>query len=325
MNIAMTPSIGVLALVCVAAAAAVPLAPTTLPWSWDRASVFIHGCQCSRVLLNASELAYVAKYHIAVIEKGHGVEETGLYMTDRNIPRVAQQIKGANPKTWVLFYQNPALDFLLYELHHAAAAAEKSGARPFGINTDGTPSVTFVANTYPVGGACTDAAQNYPTGLRIFNMSDAKLRSLFVESCTNATGTGFVDGCHIDRANWAERLAQEGGDHAQGGHQNSSINWTSAQADAEASGQKLVMAALQVAVGPERLISAKENPTLGLMNDFKRTNTMYMEDCWMKGYAALQDQISNMSRAKFNQTLAVMHYELQGAIDTAARGQVTLI
>eukprot|EP01046_Picozoa_sp_COSAG06_P029188 COSAG06_NODE_2690_length_6444_cov_24.545154_4_plen_55_part_00 len=32
------------------------------------------------------------------------------------------------------------------------------------------------------------------------------------------------------------------------------------------------------------LISAKENPTIGLMNDFRETNTQYIEDCWCQGY-----------------------------------------
>jgi hypothetical protein len=48
--------------------------------------------------------------------------------------------------------------------------------------------------------------------------------------------------------------------------------------------EPLLLAELQDAVGPDMLISAKENPTIGLMNDFRETNTQYIEDCWCQGY-----------------------------------------
>jgi hypothetical protein len=256
------------------------------------------------------------------VEKGHGSEAAGLLKGDSTIPALARQLKQRNPSMFVLFYQNPALDFLLSSLHPLALAAEAGGAADvFAKNVDGSYSLNFVGKTEPVGGACSKEAQNYPIGVRLFNMSSPAMRKLFVDECVNATRSGVIDGCHIDRANWAEIIAQSGNNGQSGNktHQGTVMDWTAQQAELAATGEQALLSELQAAVGDEMLISAKENPTPGLMNDWQYTNTQYIEDCWCQGYDVLRGgRVSNT-------TVSKIHAEMATAAAAAARGQVLLL
>jgi hypothetical protein len=264
--------------------------PARLPsFSWDTVQTFIHGCQCERVLLNSTELEYVTKYNLAVVEKGHGSQDTtgggGLLRGDYTIPALGAQLKRRNPQMFVLFYQNPLLDFLLSDVHVLATAAEAAGEAVFSRNTDGGYSLNFVNKTSPVGGACSKEAQNYPVGVRLYNVSTRAMRQILIDECVNATRTGSIDGCHIDRANWAEVnfIHESSGQTGNRSHQGLVQSWTAAQGRLMAEGQKLLLAGLQSAVGSNMLISAKENPVIGQMQDWQYTNTQYIEDCWCQG------------------------------------------
>ena len=136
-----------------------PLPARLPPFTWDTVQTFIHGCQCDRVLLNATQLQYVTRYNLAVVEKGHGSADTagggGLLKCDYTIPALGKQLKQRKPDMFVLFYQNPVLDFLLSDVHTLAMAAEKAGETDiYAKNTDGSYSMNFVNKTSPVGGAC---------------------------------------------------------------------------------------------------------------------------------------------------------------------------
>ena len=96
------------------------------------------------------------------------------------------------------------------------------------------------------------------------------------------------------------------------------MHWSEAQLERDAAGQQALLAELQAAVGPEMLISAKENPTVGLMRDYRYTNTQYIEDCWCQGYDVLKGNHVT------NKTVATIHAEMEVATAAAARGQVLL-
>ena len=100
-----------------------PVVPARFPqFEWETVQTFIHGCQCDSVLLTEQQLDYVSRYRLAVVEKGHGSEAAGLLQGDRTIPALARQLKQRRPAMFVLFYQNPVLDFLLSDLHTLARA-----------------------------------------------------------------------------------------------------------------------------------------------------------------------------------------------------------
>ena len=210
----------------------------------------------------------MTRYSLVVVEKGHGSEDTagggGLLKGDSTIPALGKQLKQRKPEMFVLFYQNPLLDFLLSDVHVLAMAAEAAGETDiFAKNTDGSYSMNFVNKTNPVGGACSKEAQNYPAGVRLYNMSVPAMRSILIDQCAKHTRTGSIDGCHIDRANWAEiNYAHGSGQNGNSSHQGTVQKWTATQGRQMAEGEKLLLGGLQSAVGAEMLISSKENPTV---------------------------------------------------------------
>ena len=75
------------------------------------------------------------------------------------------------------------LDFLLSDVHVLATAAEAAGEAVFSRNTDGGYSLNFVNKTSPVGGACSKEAQNYPVGVRLYNVSTRAMRQILIDEC----------------------------------------------------------------------------------------------------------------------------------------------
>ena len=109
-----------------------PVVPARFPqFEWETVQTFIHGCQCDSVLLTEQQLDYVSRYRLAVVEKGHGSEAAGLLQGDRTIPALARQLKQRRPAMFVLFYQNPVLDFLLSDLHTLALAVGAPARTPW--------------------------------------------------------------------------------------------------------------------------------------------------------------------------------------------------
>ena len=84
----------------------------------------------------------------------------------------------------------------------------------------------------------------------VFDFSNAKARALFISECVNATQSGFVDGCFLDRA--VDGTPTDSGNDqipCSGANCRYKLNLSAAQSKAYAAGHVKVLTDLQTAIG----------------------------------------------------------------------------
>jgi hypothetical protein len=94
----------------------------------------------------------------------------------------ARRIKRVNPNVSTLLYWNSILDFPQYTLH------AKMLARPELMLYDNSTGDIVRLD----GGG--------HLGMDVFDFANPAARALFMSDCVNATLSGVVDGCYLDRA-----------------------------------------------------------------------------------------------------------------------------
>ena len=156
------------------------------PFSWDTLPIFIQvGNNTGPFNVEAIDL--LAKFDMVVLDKLQGpcgqqpsatpaCDEEGAMLAE------ARRVKLVNSNVSTVLYWNSILDFPQYTLH------AKMLARPdLMLHDNGTGSIVRLDG----GGH---------VGMDVFDFANPEARALFMSDCVNATLTGVVDGCYMDRA-----------------------------------------------------------------------------------------------------------------------------
>jgi hypothetical protein len=232
-----------LALVGTATAAYAPRGPA---FSWDTLPSFFH-CANQSGPMSEDSIQLMAKFPMVTIEKFQGpcaqtAAASPACDQEAIIVEVLRRVKAANANVSTILYLNSVLDFPQFKLHATMAADPalqlKDGA--------GVP--------VKMSGGGHD-------GMDVFDFGSARMRRLFVEECVNATRTGFVDGCFLDRAvegTPTDAAATPPDDNAPCDSARAcryKLNLTDATAHAYFAGHLAVMAELQGALGEGPLVA----------------------------------------------------------------------
>lgn len=152
-------------------------------FSWDKVPIYNHLCNKSGPF-NSDALAFLSRFPMVTIEKGQGSNNPG-YAEDKIIG-VAKQLKALNESIQTIFYYNSVLDWNQYRLHeeflqHPSYWLQNASGEPVRIPGDHT-------------------FKQPKDGMLVFDFGQQVVRDFWASDCINATKTGFIDGCFVDRA-----------------------------------------------------------------------------------------------------------------------------
>ena len=314
--------------------------PTALPpHSWDTVGhkVFIHGCK-REGLFNASELQLAAKFPLLTVEKGQGEDLPG-YAEDK-MNALAAQYHGARPDGWTLFCAsfatalparpparlerarvpppstpadiNAKFNWNMYRLSETVKSSPPAvtGGPLWVVNASGQPCLSHGDRTFPQPAA----------GMLSFNHSNAAMRALWIQEIVNQTTTaaptaaasandaaaGRFSGVFVDSADcWAG---------AKGAANGAKCGVGAAEVAALAAGERLVLTELQAALGPAKLVLAKDGG--GDYNDTREVNTLFPSDAYCSSYRA---DVHSAALA------AACAGQIGAAVAAAGRGQAVLM
>eukprot|EP01047_Picozoa_sp_COSAG01_P040486 COSAG01_NODE_3412_length_6112_cov_2.531354_8_plen_448_part_00 len=163
-----------------------PSQPLPPAFSWETLPIFIHVGNNSGPF-NDEAIGVMAKFAMVTLDKWMGpcgqrpdatpaCDEEGVMLAE------ARRIKRANPNVSVLLYWNSVLDFPQYTLHAGMLARPELMLR-----NRRTGNIVRLDG----GGH---------TGMDVFDFANPAARTFFMSDCLNATRSGVVDGCYMDRA-----------------------------------------------------------------------------------------------------------------------------
>jgi len=171
------------AVVAVSRAQYVPKGPK---FSWDTLPVFYHSSNKTGPYTDDA-IAFLAKnFPMVTIEKfqgpcGYGPNASPACHQESLIIAELKRVKTLNPNVSGIFYYNSVLDFPQYDLHGIMLK------NPDWLLKNEQNEIVKITGG---GGHSCD----------VFDFSVAAARQIFIEECVNATKSGFVDGCFVDRA-----------------------------------------------------------------------------------------------------------------------------
>ena len=206
--------------------------------------VFIHGSNQSGPI-NAEAIHLMAKFPLVTVEKfqgacanSHDPLPTPACDQEKLIIDALKQVKSVNPNASTIFYYNSVLDFPQYKLHGMMLAD------PSLMLKDKDGKTVLMGCPSPTG-KCD-----------VFDFSNPTTRALFISECVNATQSGFVDGCFLDRA--VDGTPTDSGNDqipCAGANCRYQLNLTAAQSKAYAEGHVKVLTDLQSAIGEGPVIA----------------------------------------------------------------------
>ena len=228
------------------------------PRSWDSvgAMAFAHLAK-KEGPLNVTDAQFLARFQMVTFEKPQDAAHVG--WAEDKMDAAARAVKRVRPAVWALRYLNGLLDFhgadTNFSLHARAAAA-------------GLLWPAFHANW------------------STFDVTDPRMRSLLVGECLNATDAqgGPFDGCFIDRANFGLQMLA-----------NYKINgrtpagFTAQMVSDLPPAQAMLLQEMQAAVGPGRLVLAKEHMDLAGSGDGRYVNSLMANDGLCSRYAKINE------------------------------------
>lgn len=170
-------------------------------WTWDTLNSFIHTSNTSG-LFNDEELDVLQQAGMVTIEKWQGVSHvntsTGEY-TDKKIIDQCRAIKERNPKVPCYMYWD------------TNTVWDCAGAGPPGFcGGRGCDNVAYVG-AITANSAPEEYLLHKPNGslyvsgyvnAHVIDFRKPAAAALWIETCTNATKTGVVDGCFADFCSW---------------------------------------------------------------------------------------------------------------------------
>jgi hypothetical protein len=269
----------------VAAGQEFPIPSQLPPRSWDSVGSMAFAHLAKREgPLNSSDAEFLARFSMVCFEKPTDQVHTGWVEDKMNA--AARAVKRVRPEVWALRYINGLLDFTgaptNFSLHYKAAAL-------------GLLWPPFHANW------------------STFDVTDPRMRALLVRECLNATtaGGGPFDGCFVDRANFGRQMLA---DYRINGR--TPPRFTSQMVATLPAAQALLLYEMQAAVGPERLVLAKEHMGLAGSGDGRYVNSLMMNDGLCSQYA----KITAVSGRWYDPATCLA--QLNAGQAAAARGQL---
>jgi hypothetical protein len=234
-----TRSITIMGMVLLLAAPTQAAAP---PFSWDTLPVFIQ-IGNNTGPFNDAAVDVLAKFDMVVLDKWQGPcgqrpNATPACDEESTMLAEARRIKRVNPNVSTLLYWNSILDFPQYTLH------AKMLARPeLMLHDNSTGDIVRLDG----GGHL---------GMDVFDFANPAARALFMSDCVNATLSGVVDGCYLDRATGTSPV----------------VNLSTAQAQAYEDGHITMLNDLQATLGDGPVVG---NGAYGPPHD--RTNISFAQ------------------------------------------------
>ena len=231
--------------------------PSQLPprsWGSVGSMAFAHLAKREGAL-NVTDAEFLARFQMVCFEKPTDQVHTGWVEDKMNA--AARAVKSVRPEVWALRYINGLLDFTgagtNFSLHHKAAAL-------------GLLWPPFHANW------------------STFDVTDQRMRALLVGECLNSTDArqGPFDGCFVDRANFGRQMLA---DFRANGR--TPPGFTPQMVAALPPAQALLLQEMQTAVGPKRLVLAKEHMGLAGSGDGRYVNSLMMNDGLCSQYAKI--------------------------------------
>ena len=149
---------------------------------------FFHRSNTSGPFADAA-IGVMSKFQMVTIEKWQGIDVPGGNETmEKNIVGELKRVKDVNASVSTIFYYNSVCDFPQYdELYSQYVAMPEHWLR------DASGATVFQS--------CAGFDNSsYPSGMPVYNHADTVARDLWISECVNATNTGVVDGCFVDRA-----------------------------------------------------------------------------------------------------------------------------
>jgi hypothetical protein len=139
------------------------------------------------------------------------------------------------------------------------------------------------------------------SGMDVFDFSQAKARSLFISTCVNATKTGYVDGCFLDRA-VDGCPTDSGNDNIPAANGRYKLNLTNETAYAYQAGHVQMLTDLQTAIGEGPVIA---NHAWGPPHDPVKAGAVSF--AMIESFGANNASISQLRTAAKNQRGAQAH------------------
>ena len=272
--------------VAAASAPPVPPVPQRLPprgWQSVGRHAFAHLAKREGPL-NASDADFLARFSMVTFEKPQ--DQAGLGWAEDKMDAAAWAVKAVNPKVWALRYINGLLDFTGAGTNFSLAARAKAAGLlwpPFHANWS------------------------------TFDVASPEMRQLLVDECVNATDLrkGPFDGCFIDRANFGKQMEADYRINSR-----TPAGFTPQMVSALAAAQPLLLSEMQAAVGPKRLILAKEHGGLAGYGDGSFVNALMMSDGLCSRYAKI-----NAAEHRWLDSAACLA-QMEAALAAVSRGQL---
>jgi hypothetical protein len=242
-----------------------PYAPLSRPPAFSTATLggmtFAHVTK--DVAFNASDLDMLKKFSVVQFDKGQDAADMASSTLEDRFIHAARQIKAANPGSTTLSYLNGLINFPAFQRLYNATKADPS---------------LLLHNT---AGNRVDTLEKAPG---TFDMRQEKMRKLFVSDALYAVDSHAFDGVFIDRANYASRavLGLENGGTIQSRLEN--LGWDLPTARALVAGQTQLFAELTAALGPNRIVLAKETGGGTRFLDWKVANAAMTTDTFCSSY-----------------------------------------
>lgn len=211
-----------------------------------------------------------------------------------------------------MFYLNAKFDWTFYKLH---AEMERNPSWPiqkYGAES-GQPCTSRGDPTFP----------QPADGMLCFNHSKAVVRDAFVAACLNATKNAGFDGCFIDSASYARGPPYPGITAGSQATIAKGCNTTLSDIQMVGEGTIALLQQLQAAVGPSKLIIAKDSFSGG---SEEYINTIMPADTFCSCYNC--DARAGWSKIPIKQTktyAGICQSQILEAIKLGKRGQVSLL
>lgn len=155
--------------------------PQAPHFSWDTLPVFVHTSNCSGPASDHA-IETLARFSLVTIEKFQGAcantnPGPECHQEDAIIDTL-KRVRQVNPKATTIFYYNSVINFVQYA-----------------FQGKGFPDKQLLRNAK--GKLIT---VNHRGDQSVFDFGQAAAREEWIAECVNATKTGWVDGCFVDRA-----------------------------------------------------------------------------------------------------------------------------
>eukprot|EP00041_Stephanoeca_diplocostata_P015780 m.302708 g.302708 ORF g.302708 m.302708 type:complete len:480 (-) comp20150_c0_seq1:280-1719(-) len=171
----------------------IPQVPVVAKWNWSTIPTAFHGANKSGYY-TSDTIATLATFHMVTVEKWYTpcasqgpTQGPPSCAVEEKIEGLLAKINAINPNTIGILYLNSMFDFQFYTLHGLLLEAEQRGMTSFLRDEHGE-----------ILSLCNDG--DVYCNITTFDWTQPHVRDLWLETMTNATATGSVDGIFADHS-----------------------------------------------------------------------------------------------------------------------------